>query len=131
MAYPVKQEAGADMVTDTAGERRNTDRRRRDRRKPGTRVNKAAPRGSLLKMIGAQGLAISAAVIAISFLAAAQLGMQIPLTAVAFQVGALITFALLMALGSLELRLIEIRLELMMLNGGMRQSDRREGERRG
>ena len=38
-------------------------------------------------------------------------------------------FALL--LGSIEQRLIEIRLELMMTNGGMRQADRRTGNRRG
>ena len=33
-------------------------------------------------------------------------------------------------LGSLEQRLIEIRLELMMHNGGMRQVDRRQPEER-
>ena len=38
--------------------------------------------------------------------------------------------ALILMLGSLEQRLIEIRLELMMMNGGARRADRRQGDRR-
>lgn len=106
------------------------DRRARDRRKPGSRVNKAAPRSSLLKAVGAFGVVFHTAAFVLTLLGGQMLNLPSTIVAVGFEAAALVTSVLLLALSSIELRLVEIRLELMMLNGGMRGEDRREGERR-
>jgi hypothetical protein len=110
--------------------RERRERRGRDRRKPGTRVNMAAPRSSWMKVIGAYGVALSTAAFALTLVAGQVLGQSAAVIVIGFEAAALITSVLLLALGSIELRLIEIRLELMMLNGGMRTEDRRSGDRR-
>lgn len=107
-----------------------TERRGRDRRKPGNRVNRTAPRHSLMKVIGAYGCGLMAAVLVLTLLAVELVGIGLPVAALAFETAGMGAAILLLALGSLEQRLIEIRLELMMLNGGRRQGDRREGDRR-
>lgn len=119
------------LKLEAAGDRRERkERRGRDRRKPGTRVNMAAPRQSWMKAIGAYGVAFSSAAFALTLVAGGVLGQNAAVVVIAFEAAALITSVLLLALGSIELRLIEIRLELMMLNGGMRNEDRRAGDRR-
>lgn len=106
------------------------DRRGRDRRKSGSRINENAPRQSLLKAVGAFGLVFSVAAFVLTLLGAQMLDLSIALVVIGFEVAALMTSAILLALGSIELRLVEIRLELMMANGGMRGGDRRKGDRR-
>lgn len=115
----------------TADRRIRTERRRKDRRRPGNRVNREAPRQSLMKTLGAYGVGLMAAVLALTLLASELVGIGVPVTALAFEAAAMGTGVLLLAMGSLEQRLIEIRLELMMLNGGRREGDRRQGDRRG
>lgn len=114
-----------------ADRRVRTERRRRERRRPGGRINRDAPSRSLLKTIGAYGVGLMAAVIALTLLASELVGIGLPVVAVGFETAALGAAILMLALGSLEQRLIEIRLELMMLNGGRRQGDRRQADRRG
>lgn len=109
---------------------RSGDRRARDRRKPGSRINMGAPRNSLLKAVGAFGVVFSTAAFVLTLLGGQMLNLPSTIVAVGFEAAALVTSVLLLALGSIELRLVEIRLELMMLNGGMRGEDRREGDRR-
>ena len=75
-------------------------------------------------------MALSAAAFALTLLAGGVLGQSAAVVVIGFEAAALITSVLLLALGSIELRLIEVRLELMMLNGGMRNEDRRAGDRR-
>lgn len=106
------------------------DRRGRDRRKPGSRVNERAPRQSLLKAVGAFGVVFSTSAFVLTLLGGQMLDLPSTVVVVGFEAAALITSVLLLALGSIELRLVEIRLELMMMNGGMRGEDRREGDRR-
>jgi len=81
-------------------------------------------------MMGAVGVGISASIIAITLLAGELLGAGAPVSVLAFEAAILLMSTLWLALGAIELRLIEIRLELMMMNGGMRGADRREGPRR-
>jgi hypothetical protein len=129
----MEAESVADRIEDrdqTAERRVRTERRGRDRRKPGNRINKAAPTQSLLKTIGAYGVGLGAAVVALTLLASNMIGIGIPVTAIAFEAATMGVAILLLALGSLEQRLIEIRLELMMINGGRREGDRRRGDRR-
>lgn len=106
------------------------DRRGRDRRKPGSRINEKAPRQSLLKAVGAFGVVFSVAALVLTILGAQMLDLTVALAVLGFEAAALMTSALLLALGSIELRLVEIRLELMIANGGMRGDDRRKGDRR-
>jgi len=110
--------------------RERRERRGRDRRKPGSRINMDAPRSSWMKVIGAYGVAFSTAAFALTLVAGQVLGTSAAIVVIAFEAAALITSVLLLAMGSIELRLIEIRLELMMVNGGMRNEDRRGGDRR-
>ena len=107
------------------------ERRGKDRRRPGSRINREAPNKSLLKLIGAQGVALMAAVIAMTVLGGNLLNLETPTAALIIQGGLLGVAILLIAMGSIEQRLIEIRLELMMMNGGRRQGeDRRQADRR-
>ncbi|PZO04214.1 MAG: hypothetical protein DCF28_06250 [Alphaproteobacteria bacterium] len=100
----------------------------RERRK-GTRINRVAPRTSKLQVVGLLATIFTASVGLLVIVAAILLDMPIPIEA-RVTVATLLGFALfILALGSVEQRLIEIRLELMMLNGGARRSDRREDER--
>ncbi|MGZ9115129.1 MAG: hypothetical protein ACXW3K_10950 [Brevundimonas sp.] len=134
----VEAENVAESLDGPAGpsERRaSSERRRRDRRKPGARVNMQAPRLSMMKILGASGVALSTAALALTLVAGEVLGVRATVVALAFEAATLGLSILLLAIGSIELRLIEIRLELMMLNGGMRKEDRRgadgRSERRG
>lgn len=107
------------------------ERRGKERRKPGNRINRFAPRRSLMKLIGAYALVVSGGVFALILLAEQMLGLGSALVGLGF-VGAVICVSILvLALGAVEERLIEVRLELMMLNGGARQGERRSGERSG
>lgn len=115
---------------DPKDRRARSERRGPDRRRTDSRINPEAPRRSLLIVMGAVGVGISASIIAITLLAGELLGAVVPVSVLAFEAALLFTATLWLALGSIELRLIEIRLELMMLNGGMRSVDRREGSRR-
>ena len=115
---------------DPEDRRARSERRGPDRRRTDSRINPEAPRRSLLIVMGAAGVGISASIIAITLLAGELLGAVVPVSVLAFEAALLFTATLWLALGSIELRLIEIRLELMMLNGGMRSVDRREGSRR-
>lgn len=114
-----------------ADRRARTERRGRDRRRAGSRINPAAPRRSILKVVGAFGVAFSAATFVLTLLAGEILGTHATINIVVFEAVVLLTSIMLLALGSIELRLIEIRLELMMLNGGTRGADRRGIDRRG
>lgn len=117
-------------LPDPADRRTRADRRGADRRTTGSRINLQAPRRSVLKILGALGVGVSTALLVITLLAVEILGVRAAMSVLAFEVALLFMSTLWLALGSIELRLVEIRLELMMLNGGMRSSDRREGSRR-
>ena len=131
MAMEAEKVAGRIEDRDQVEERRvRLERRSRERRRPDSRINREAPSRSLLKTIGAYGVGLMAAVIALTLLASELVGIGVPVVAVGFETAALGAAILMLALGSLEQRLIEIRLELMMLNGGRRQGDRRHGDRR-
>lgn len=122
---------GLDGPAGPHNRRASSERRGRDRRKPGACVNVEAPRRSMMKVLGAFGVAFSTAALALTLLAGGMLGQGATVVAIGFEAAALGLSILLLALGSIELRLIEIRLELMMLNGGMRKEDRRRSDRRG
>lgn len=129
----VEAESIADRIDgELPSERRSRqgDRRGRDRRKPGSRINEDAPRRSLLKAVGAFGVVFSTAAFVLTLLGGQMLELPVAVVVVGFEAAALITSVLLLALGSIELRLVEIRLELMMANGGMRGEDRRKDDRR-
>lgn len=110
--------------------RAKSERRGKERRKSDARVNKAAPRRSLLRVFGAAATGMSLAIFALVFGATATVLDETPWIALAVTGIAVVTSVFSMLLGFIEQRLIEIRLELMMANGGMRQADRRSGERR-
>lgn len=113
------------------GERRaRSERRGRDRRRSDNRINKAAPRRSLMRLCGAWATGLSVGVFIVLFFSAAILLETTPWTALFVAGAAVITSVFALMLGSIEERLIEIRLELMMGNGGMRQGDRRTADRR-
>jgi len=109
---------------------RAADRRGRDRRRPGSRINTNAPRQSILKFVGVFGVLFSVAAGLLTLLGGEMLDLPATVVVVGFEVAALMISVLLLAIGSIELRLVEIRLELMMLNGGMRGADRRGNDRR-
>lgn len=114
-----------------AEERRaRTERRGRDRRRVNSRINRQAPRRSTLQALGVNAIGGSAAVIAIIALAGEFILSDMPWGPLGVA-GVVFGFAVLaFMMGCVEQRLIEIRLELMMLNGGSRQGDRREHDRR-
>lgn len=114
------------------GERRGFLRRRLKDRRRGGRINREAPRRSLMKVIGAFLTVGATSIFALALVGSQLLLDRAPVAALSLlgTLAALSAFTLM--LGSLEQRLIEIRLELMMANGGMRQADRRQQpERRG
>jgi hypothetical protein len=111
--------------------RARPERRGRDRRKAGSRINKRAPMRSSLRGIGASSTGVILVIMVITVAGAQLAGLGLPALVIGLEAGALGVALLTTALGSLEQRLTEIRLELMMLNGGRRQGDdRREGDRR-
>ena len=111
--------------------RARSERRGKNRRQSNTRVNKAAPRRSLMKMFGALATGLTFGVFAIVLLATVMLPDGTSWVALSVTGIAVVISVFALILGSIEQRLIEIRLELMMANGGMRQADRRTGNRRG
>lgn len=114
-----------------SGERRMPAARRgKDRRRSGNRINASAPRRSLMKLLGAYGLAVSGSLFALILLAGAMLADILPVISLGLAAAAMGTSIVVLALGALEERLIEVRLELMMLNGGMRKDERRRSDRR-
>lgn len=122
---------GDQIYTPNPTERRaRAERRGPDRRRAGSRINPAAPRRSLLMALSAFGVAVSAAMLVITLLSSEVLDLRVPIFVLAFEAATLFTSMIMLALGSIELRLIEIRLELMMLNGGARGADRRGKDRR-
>ncbi|CAL1690500.1 hypothetical protein MMB232_00625 [Brevundimonas subvibrioides] len=127
----LESERVAEAAEMNPGNRRaRSERRGKDRRLGQTRINHVAPRRSLMKAFGASATAMSCAVFAIVILATAMIAQTIPWIALSVSGMAVVISAFFLMLGSLEQRLIEIRLELMMANGGMRQADRRNGDRR-
>lgn len=110
--------------------RARAERRGRDRRRDGSRINPDAPRRSLLKPLGAFGVAFSAATFILTLIAGEAAGARATIGIIAFEAAILLTSIILLAMGAIESRLIEIRLELMMLNGGTRGADRRGPDRR-
>ena len=122
----------ADRADETSGliDRQRRERRGKDRRMPGSRINAAAPRRSILKYAGVLGVTLSIGAFALTLVGREMLELPVTVAVIGLELAALMTSVLLLALGSIELRLVEIRLELMMLNGGMRGEDRRQGERR-
>ena len=123
-----KQEEAA-LVADR---RAQTDRRSRERRKPGSRINQRAPMRSTMRGVGLSALGMVATVMVITVAYSQVAGVRLPYVTLAFEAGALAVAVIVVALGFIEQRLTEIRLELMMLNGGRRQSeDRRQSSRRG
>lgn len=114
------------------GERRErAERRARDRRKAGSRINQKAPVRSTLRGVGLSALGLVGTVMAITVIYTQIARVSLPYVTLAFEAGALAVAVIVVALGNLEQRLTEIRLELMMLNGGRRQQDdRRQGSRR-
>jgi Flp pilus assembly protein TadB len=99
-------------------------RQRRDRRRPGSRVNQTAPRRSAL-----QGYALSLSGVSLGALFLIVIGSEILLDhpawmAIGVAATVLIVSIFAYLLGCIEQRLIEIRLELMIANGGVRQNDR-------
>lgn len=115
-----------------AGDRRlQTDRRSRDRRRPGSRINQKAPMRSTMRGVGLSALGLVATVMVITVVYSQVAGVSLPYVTLAFEAGALAVAVIVVALGFIEQRLTEIRLELMMLNGGRREGeDRRQGVRR-
>ena len=112
--------------------RERAERRGRDRRKPGSRINQRAPMRSMLQPVGLSAVGVVGTVMVITVIYSQIAGVTLPYVTLAFQAGAMAVAAIVVAIGCLEQRLTEIRLELMMLNGGRRQGDdRRQGSRRG
>lgn len=130
MALEAMQVARAAENAERTSERRGFMRRKLKDRRKGGRINKEAPRRSLMKIIGAFLTMGTAAVFLIALVGSQLLMEESPVGALTF-LGTLVALsAFSLMLGSLEQRLIEIRLELMMHNGGMRQVDRRQPEER-
>lgn len=102
----------------------------RERRASLGRVNVEAPRQSQMKIAAGWAVSASLTVFFLLMIAGELLydrQLALPM-AVAGAVVALSALALM--LGCIEQRLIEIRLELMMQNGGARRSDRDRRDRR-
>jgi hypothetical protein len=115
---------------DPADRRARAERRGPDRRSTDSRINPHAPRQSVLRIMGALGVGVSASLLVITLLAFEVLGARAATSVLAVEVSLLFMSTLVLALGSIEQRLVEIRLELMILNGGMRSVERRKGPRR-
>lgn len=130
MALEAERLAEVIDVPDPADRRARAERRGPDRRSTDSRINPHAPRQSVLRIMGALGLGVSASLLVITLLAFEVLGTRAATSVLAVEVSLLFMSTLVLALGSIEQRLVEIRLELMILNGGMRSVERRKGPRR-
>ncbi len=114
-----------------ADRRARTERRGKDRRRPGSRINQRAPTRSIMQAVGLSAVGAVGTVMVITVLYSQIAGVSLPYVTLAFQAGAMAVAAIVVAIGCVEQRLTDIRLELMMLNGGRRQGDdRRQGSRR-
>lgn len=103
-----------------------TERRGRERRKATGRINRVAPRMSRLQIIGALATAVSISVVALTVLAMVFLRLEVS-QAAGEMIGLMLGLSIsVLVMGSIEQRLIEVRLELMMLNGGRRRTDTRQ-----
>lgn len=123
-------EAAIDGPATVTDRRASAERRGKDRRREGNRINKAAPRRSLIQTIALSAAGISGTLAGL--MVAVGMIMEDLAWANIFAAVAVAAFSLLaFILGCIEQRLVEIRLELMMANGGARQADRRQGDRRG
>lgn len=130
MALEAMQVARAVENAERTSERRGFMRRKLKDRRQGGRINKEAPRRSLMKVVGAFLTMGTTSVFALALVGSQLLMDQAPVAALSFLGTLAVLSAFTLMLGSLEQRLIEIRLELMMHNGGMRQVDRRHPEDR-
>ncbi len=130
MAMEAERLADRDDTPAPKERRARAERRGPDRRREGNRINPNAPRRSLLKPLGAFGVAFSAATFILTLMAGEAAGARATMGIIAFEAAVLLTSFILLAMGAIEARLIEIRLELMMLNGGTRGADRRGPDRR-
>jgi len=111
--------------------RERRERRGKDRRKSGSRINASAPTQSTLRRIGLMWVGVITALIAITIVASEVTGVGVPFEVITLETAAWAVALIVVALGFIEQRLTEIRLELMMLNGGRRQGDdRRRSDRR-
>ncbi len=110
--------------------RAKSERRGKERRGSGRRINRAAPRRSLLQAVGIQAIGLTGVIVGVILIAGQFILPAMPWAALGISLVAL-GFAILAYVGGcIEQRLIEIRLELMMANGGARQADRRQTDRR-
>lgn len=102
-------------------------RRLKDRRGAATRINAAAPRHSRLKLAACWAVSASLTLFVLALVIGEVFyGRTLYMPLAVF--GALVGLSLIaVMMGLIEERLIEIRLELMMLNGGGRRSDRSGG----
>ncbi len=119
------REAGASSRVSCNGERRGLfNRRLPDRRSSDNRINAHAPRRSRLTLWSCWALSATVTVFFLIVIAGEVL-YQRPLYPTLAVTGALVALsAIAFMLGLIEQRLIEIRLELMMANGGGRSGDR-------
>lgn len=118
-----------ERIGSSADRRATSERRGRDRRQAGSRINQKAPRQSLMRTGGAVATGLSASLFGVTFAASLVLETT-PWIALGVTGTVTVVSVFAMLLGCIEQRLIEIRLELMMANGGMRQAHRRRGARR-
>jgi hypothetical protein len=99
-------------------------RRLRDRRSVQNRINPHAPRESRLRVAAGWAISATATVFFLVMIAGELLyerQLYLPLAVI----GTLVALSIVaLMFGLIEQRLIEVRLELMMLNGGSRRSDR-------
>lgn len=139
---PGRRDAPSQVDAAPCSERRGLfNRRLRDRRSADKRINAHAPRSSRLSVWSCWALSATGTVFLLIVIAGEviyQRQLAGPLTVA----GALMALSVVaFMLGMIEQRLIEIRLELMMANGGGRRgdrsaaaddgaSDRRKGDRR-
>lgn len=122
---PARRETVAPSAPPHTDERRGLfNRRLRNRRTPDNRINTRAPRQSTLALWSCWALSATSTVFVLILIAGEavyQRQLYLPLAVAGSLVGlSVIAFML----GMIEQRLIEIRLELMMSNGGGRRNDR-------
>ncbi|AQR61780.1 hypothetical protein BZG35_09020 [Brevundimonas sp. LM2] len=117
-------------ILDAPEDRRASPRRRGRERRKGGRINRQAPRRSILQAAGLSAISASSGVAASIFLAGELVLDATPWLPLGLALTVLGFAVLAYMIGCIEQRLIEIRLELMMVNGGARQADRRTDDRR-
>lgn len=126
---PIAPRDSASRPRLSEGRRGLFNRRLKDRR-AGGRINHEAPRQSRMKVAAGWACSASVAVFCLILIAGETL-YEAPLFLPLAVAGALVALsAVALMIGAIEQRLIEIRLELMMANGGARRSDRGDFDRR-